>query len=76
MLFSYSKNNRIFQKQVKYIEVEVKNTNALNVLLRVVESIDFEDKLNSHKSADPNTNSDCFMELLSQAKQSACHRKL
>ena len=35
MLFSYSKNNRLVQKQVKYIEVEVKNTNALLLLLLV-----------------------------------------
>ena len=38
MLFLYSKNNRTVQKQVKYREVEVKNTNAMNALLREVES--------------------------------------
>ena len=69
MLFSYSKNIRIVQKQVKYIEVEVKNTNALNALLREVESIDLQEKINFHRSADPNANFDCFMGLLSQAKQ-------
>ena len=51
------------------MEVEVKNTNALNALLREVESIDLQEKINFHRSADPNANFDCFMGLLSQAKQ-------
>ena len=76
MLFSYSKNNRIVQKQVKFIEVEIKNTNALNALLREVESIDFEYKLNFHKSVDPNANFDRFMGLLSQAKLMCMPKKI
>ena len=44
ILFSYSKNSRIVQKQVKHLEVEVKNTNALNALLREVECIDLQEK--------------------------------
>ena len=76
MLFSYSKNIRIVQKQVKYIEVEVKNMNALSALLREVECIDLQEKINYHRSADPNANFDCFMGLLSQAKQKCMPKKL
>ena len=76
MLFSYSNNIRIVQKQVKYLEVEVNNTNALNALLGDVESIDLQEKINFHRSADPNGNFDCFMALLSQAKQKCMPKKL
>ena len=76
MLFSYSKNIRIVQKQVKHIDVEVNNTNALNAILRDVESIDLQEKINFHRSADPNANFDCFMGLLSQAKQKCMPKKV
>ena len=44
--------------------IEVKNMNAQTALLGEVESIDFQEKLNFHKSADANANFDCFIGLL------------
>ena len=76
MLFSYFKNNRIIQKLVKYIEVEVKNTNALNALLREVESIDFQEKINFLISADPNANLIVLWDYYHKPNKSACQRKL
>ena len=72
MIFLYSKDKKKCKKQIKYIEVEVNNENALNALLGELQSLDLLEQINSNTLADPNTNFENFMNLLLQAKQNIC----
>ena len=76
MIFSYSKDKKIYKRQSKYIEVEVNNENALNALLIELQNLNLFEQISSNTSADPNTNFENFMNVLSQAKQKCMPKKL
>ena len=72
MTFLYSKDKK--KRQSKYIEVEVNNENALNVLLIELQNLNLFDQISSNTSADPNANFENFMNVLSQAKQKCMYK--
>ena len=76
MIFSYSKDKKIYKRQSKYIEVEVNNENALNALLIELQNLNLFEQISSNTSADPNTNFENFMNVLSQAKQKCMPKKI
>ena len=76
MIFLYSKDKKIYKRQSKYVEVEVNNENALNVLLIELQNLNQFDQISSNTSADPNANFENFMNVLSQAKQKCMNKKL
>ena len=76
MIFSYSKDKKKYKRQSKYIEVEVNNENALNALLIELQNLNLFEQISSNTSADPNTNFENFMNVLSQAKQKCMPKKL
>ena len=65
MIFSYSKDKKKYKRQSKYIEVEVSNENALNALLVELQNLNLFEQISSNTSADPNTNFENFMNVLS-----------
>ena len=52
------------------------NENALNALLIELQNLNLFEQISSNTSADPNTNFENFMNVLSQAKQKCMPKKL